>query len=136
MADNVRFHNKYHRRNHHSSPSTGYPDSGSDPIASQTEPFVGGFYVQGPLSAAGNMTIGCNTLIRGNLSALGDFSVIDTYVTITSALSVVNNATGPALTVIQRGAQDIAQFIDDTQSVLKIMDGAKIRFFEDGSSVL
>jgi hypothetical protein len=134
MADNVRFHNKYHRRNHHSSPSTGYPDSGSDPIASQTEPFVGGFYIQGPLSAAGNMTIGGNTLIRGNLSALGDVSVIDTYVTITSALSVVNNATGPALTVIQRGVQDIAQFMDDAQSALKIMDGAKIRFFEDGSS--
>ena len=134
MADNARFHNKYHRRNHHTLPSAGFPDSGSDPIASQAEPFQGSFYVQGSLSASNDLTIGGNTIIYGNLSALGDVSVIDTFVTVTSALSVVNKGTGPALTVIQEGIQDIAVFLDDTQNALKIMDSAKIRFFEEGSS--
>lgn len=134
MADNARFHNKYHRRNHHTLPSAGFPDSGSDPIASQAEPFQGSFYVQGSLSASNDLTIGGNTIIYGNLSALGDVSVIDTFVTVTSALSVVNKGTGPALTVIQEGIQDIAVFLDDTKNALKIMDSAKIRFFEEGSS--
>jgi len=134
MADNARFHNKYHRRNHHTLPSAGFPDSGSDPIASQAEPFQGSFYVQGSLSASNNLTIGGNTIIYGNLSALGDVSVIDTFVTVTSALSVVNKGTGPAFTVVQEGIQDIAVFLDDTRNALKIMDGAKIRFFEEGSS--
>lgn len=134
MADNARFHNKYHRRNHHTLPSAGFPDSGSDPIASQAEPFQGSFYVQGSLSASNNLTIGGNTIIYGNLSALGDVSVIDTFVTVTSALSVVNKGTGPALTVIQEGIQDIAVFMDDTRNALKIMDNARIRFFEEGST--
>jgi hypothetical protein len=134
MADNARFHNKYHRRNHHTLPSAGFPDSGSDPIASQAEPFQGSFYAQGSLSATNDLTIGGDALIYGNLSALGNFSVIDTFVTVTSALSVVNKGTGPAFTVIQEGIQDIAVFLDDTSNALKIMDGAKIRFFEEGSS--
>jgi len=134
MADNARFHNKYHRRNHHTLPSAGFPDSGSDPIASQAEPFQGSFYAQGSLSATNDLTIGGNALIYGNLSALGNFSVIDTFVTVTSALSVVNKGTGPAFTVIQEGIQDIAVFLDDTSNALKIMDGAKIRFFEEGSA--
>lgn len=134
MAGNARFHNKYHRRNHHTLPSAGYPDSGADPIASPQEPFLGDFHAVGALSATGNLTIGGNTLIYGNLSALGDVSVIDTFVTVTSALSVFNKGTGPALTVIQEGIQDIAVFLDDTQNALKIMDSAKIRFFEEGSS--
>jgi hypothetical protein len=51
MAGNARFHNKYHRANHHSNPSTTIPDSASDPIASRQEPFMGDFFVFGALSA-------------------------------------------------------------------------------------
>lgn len=106
MAGNARFHNKWHRRGHHSSPSVGYPDSATDPIASREEPFVGDFYLAGSLSASGNATI------MGSLCVLGDLSYIDTIVSVTSALSVVNMGTGPAFTVVQYGAQPIARFID------------------------
>ena len=129
MASNARFHNKYHRRNHHTLPSAGYPDSGADPIASPQEPFIGDFHAVGALSATGNLTIGGNTLIYGNLSALGDFSVVDTIVTVTSALSVINNGTGPAFTVRQTGAQPVAIFFDDGNKILNLKDGLRAEFF-------
>jgi len=129
MASNARFHNKYHRRNHHTLPSAGYPDSGADPIASPQEPFRGDFHVIGALSATGNLTIGGNTLIRGNLSALGDFSVVDTIVTVTSALSVINNGTGPAFTVQQNGTQPIAVFLDDNVAAFQLKNGLRAEFF-------
>ena len=44
MAGTSKFHSKFHRANHHSVASPGIPDSGLDPIASLTEPFVGIFY--------------------------------------------------------------------------------------------
>jgi len=129
MASNARFHNKYHRRNHHSIPSDGFPDSGADPIASPQEPFRGDFHAIGALSATGNLTIGGNTLIYGNLSALGDFSVVDTIVTVTSALSVINDSTGPALTVQQKGNQPIAIFFDDSNPILQLKNNLRAEFF-------
>jgi len=56
MSDNARFHSKYHRRNHHTIPTDGYPDSGSDPIASYAEPFQGDFYLNGNLIVQGALT--------------------------------------------------------------------------------
>jgi hypothetical protein len=48
-----RFHNKWHRHNHHTypNPNTQFPDSGHDPIASSDSPFLGEFILQGALSA-------------------------------------------------------------------------------------
>lgn len=46
-----RFHNKYHRHNHHTNATAGEPDSSHDPIASPSDPFQGDFYVNGTLSA-------------------------------------------------------------------------------------
>ena len=46
-----RFHNKYHRHNHHTTATTGEPDSSHDPIASPSDPFQGDFHVNGTLSA-------------------------------------------------------------------------------------
>jgi hypothetical protein len=112
MAGNARFHNKWHRRSHHSLPSTGYPDSGTDPIASPQEPFVGDFVLTGNLSAHGNATIDGDTTIWGNLSVLGDLTYLDTVVSVTSSLSVVNHGEGPAVTVEQYGDEPIARFID------------------------
>jgi len=50
-----RFHNKWHRHNHHTARSNDprYPDSSYDPIASPDAPFQGDFVVQGVLSATG-----------------------------------------------------------------------------------
>ena len=55
MAGNARFHNKYHRANHHTNTSGTIPDSGSDPIASPQYPFQGDFVVNGTLSASGGL---------------------------------------------------------------------------------
>lgn len=41
---NLQFHNKFHRTNHHTVSSQAFPDSATDPIASQDQPFIGIFY--------------------------------------------------------------------------------------------
>ncbi len=46
-----RFHNKWHRKDHHTYPTAGISDSGRDPIASPEEPFLGDFVLNGTLSA-------------------------------------------------------------------------------------
>lgn len=48
-----RFHNKYHRHNHHSRTEDDprYPDASHDPIASADAPFKGPFHLWGTLSA-------------------------------------------------------------------------------------
>jgi len=112
MAGNARFHNKWHRRSHHSLPSQGYPDSGTDPIASPEEPFFGDFVVYNSISAHQNLFIDGDATIQGSLSVYGDLTYLETIVSVTSALSVVNHGTGPALTVMQYGTQPVARFID------------------------
>jgi hypothetical protein len=67
-----------------------------------------------------------NLTIVGNLSVLGDSTVVDTIVTATSAISITNAGTGPALTVTQTGANDIATFYDDATTALIIKDGGNI----------
>ncbi len=64
-------------------------------------------------TSLGNITIAGGTTITGNLSVQGDLTCIDTTVSVTSALSVVNTGTGPALYAEQAGsAQPIAIFKD------------------------
>lgn len=112
MAGNARFHNKWHRRNHHSSPSIGYPDSATDPIGSPEEPFIGDFVLTGNLSAHKNAYIDGDTSIQGNLSVFGNLSYFDTVVSVTSSLSVINHGNDTALTIVQYGQTPIAQFLD------------------------
>lgn len=57
MAGNARFHDKLHRKNHHTNPTVGYADSASDPIASPTEPFQGDFILNGKLSANSGINV-------------------------------------------------------------------------------
>jgi hypothetical protein len=38
------FHSKYHKNAHHTVPTSGFPDSASDPVASEKYPFGGIFY--------------------------------------------------------------------------------------------
>lgn len=51
-----RFHNKYHRHNHHTAgiEDPRYPDAAHDPIASPDSPFLGDFVMLGTLSAIGS----------------------------------------------------------------------------------
>ena len=46
-----RFHNKWHRRNHHTYGSSVNADASHDPIASPEQPFLGDFVLSGGLSA-------------------------------------------------------------------------------------
>ena len=78
----------------------------------------------------GDLSIGAdlyanNATFWGDLSVLGNFVTLDTQVTVSSALSVVNFGTTAALTVEQHGAVPIATFRDS--------DGGYITFADTGS---
>ncbi len=51
-----RFHNKFHRHNHHTRSTEGYPDSSFDPIASRTSPFQGEFYIDGDVTTLSSVS--------------------------------------------------------------------------------
>ena len=76
------------------------------------------------LHVAGDSLVTGDSTIYGNLSVTGDFTCIETTVSTTSALSVTNTGTGPALYVCQAGVQPIAHFID--------ANGDDIIFDDDG----
>ena len=57
MAGNARFHDKLHRKNHHTNQTVGFPDSASDPIASPDQPFQGDFVVNGILSSSQGISL-------------------------------------------------------------------------------
>lgn len=67
-----------------------------------------------------------DVLVYGNLSANGDITFTNTLFTTTSALSITNTGTGPALVVTQTGAQDVASFYDDVNLALVIKDGGNV----------
>ena len=73
-----------------------------------------------------NAVFNKNLTITGNLSVLGDSTVIETIITATSAIAITNVGTGPALTVTQTGSNDIATFYDDANVALVIKDGGNI----------
>jgi hypothetical protein len=54
-----RFHNKYHRHNHHSVSVNDprYPDASHDPIASPESPYLGDFVMIGSLTATASPDI-------------------------------------------------------------------------------
>lgn len=54
---NNRFHNKYHRNNHHTAPISSDVDSSLDPIASEDNPFLGNFNLSGDLVLSGDHQI-------------------------------------------------------------------------------
>jgi hypothetical protein len=74
-----RFHNKYHRHNHHSFPTAGEPDSAHDPIASKDSPFKGEFHVDGALSAVSgsinDLTVTNNFSVSGKAEFKGEIDI-------------------------------------------------------------
>ena len=82
MADNVRFHSKYHAAAHHTDASPLDPGSSLDPIASESYPFKGNFYLTGDVYAGYTTAIGglsanslsaTNLVIGGTSFGLGTF---------------------------------------------------------------
>lgn len=76
------------------------------------------------ITVGGDHLVTGSSTIYGNLSVTGDFTCVETTVSTTSALSVTNTGTGPALFVKQGGSQPIAHFIDS--------NGGDIIFADDG----
>lgn len=119
-----RFHNKFHRHNHHSIPTDRngmYPDSAYDPIASEESPFQGDFYLKGDFIGLSSLTVyqtisgtrgNFLDLFAQNLTVLGNTTQLDTLVFTTSALEITNAGTGAGLIVTQTGAAPIAEFVD------------------------
>lgn len=118
-----RFHNKFHRHNHHTLPTDReglYPDSAYDPIASPEVPFQGSFNLSGNFvclsSAFIKDTITApyaefgNVQINQNLTVLGDTTRLDTYVFCYSAVDI--NCTGnfTAFNVTQNANYRVAKF--------------------------
>jgi hypothetical protein len=77
-----RFHNKFHRHNHHTKPSTDprYPDSAHDPIASPEAPFEGQFVVNDGVSAVSvSADAGVFSIVKAEIDFTGEnnFRVFD-----------------------------------------------------------
>lgn len=65
-----RFHNKWHRSNHHTNPTPVYPDSSHDPIASPEYPFQGQFVIESSgVSLSSNGGIQVPFILTENLTA-------------------------------------------------------------------
>lgn len=85
-----RWHNKYHGPNHWTIPLAGFPDSGTDPIASPTMPFQGPFCVNGPLSTNTGIIspvsyvqqLSTGGIAYTVISAFGNYNVLPTDFTI------------------------------------------------------
>jgi hypothetical protein len=71
-----------------------------------------------------NLAVGGNAYINGNLTVTGSASFKNTEYTTTSAISVTNTGTGPALVVNQTGEQAVAAFYDENN----------IAFYIDGKA--
>ena len=78
------------------------------------------------ITVCGDSLVTGNSTIYGNLSVTGDFTCLETTVSTTSALSVTNTGTGPALFVCQAGVQPIAHFIDANGDDIVFADDGKV----------
>ncbi len=67
-----------------------------------------------------------NATIMGNLSVFGNATYIETTITSTSALSVVNAGSGPALFIKQTGTEPVAIFADAEGGQMVIADTGKV----------
>lgn len=85
-----------------------------------------GVSISGNSNVTGNLSVSGDITINGNLSAFGTTTQIDTKMYVTSAVSVTNTGTGPALTVKQTGSNDIATFFDDNNIAMILKDGGNV----------
>ncbi len=78
-------------------------------------------------SSSGCINIAGGLTVMDNLSVMGTFTCLDTSVSTTSALSVINTGTGPGLFVEQTGAsQPIAKFVDTEGGQMVIGDTGNV----------
>ena len=73
------------------------------------------------LNVTSNATITGNLLVYGNLSSLGEITVVETNVIATSSLSVINTGTTTGLVINQTNNYPIAEFKNNTTSVVSVL---------------
>lgn len=88
-----RFHNKYHKHNHHTDPTTGDIDSSNDPIASSSSPFLGDFHLAGSLLSNGVDAVSgdIDNLTSSSLSTDDITAFNSSFITINSDLNMNAN---------------------------------------------
>jgi len=91
----------------------------------------GGLTVSSGLNAdtidtTGNATVGGNLTITGDLQVLGATTTIETTTTLTSAFSITNSGSETAFTATQTGNQNVAEFYDDSNIALAVVDGGNV----------
>jgi cytoskeletal protein CcmA (bactofilin family) len=88
--------------------------------------------VNGDISSNSNLYVDKNAfingdiLIYGSLSALGQYTVVETQVGVTSALEITNVGSGPALKVTQTGFNNVAEFYDGIDPIFVLADNLKV----------
>lgn len=80
----------------------------------------------GTASPTEKLHVAGNVRIEGDLTVNGSYTQIDTDVNTTEQWNVTNDGTGPAVTINQKGAQDIMDVQDDGTSVFYIEDGGNV----------
>jgi hypothetical protein len=132
-----RFHTKFHRHNHHTVKTEGYPDSSWDPIASRESAFQGEFYSDGDITTTanisaekdlgayngtfhGDMTIGKSLTVNQNFSVYGELALLDTTVRVLSSVSISNTGIGPALLLRQTGQERVVQIFHGATPALVV----------------
>ena len=68
-----------------------------------------------------------DVLIQGTLSAVGESIFLNTVFQTTTAITIANNGTGPALSALQTGDEAIAAFYDLETGVALYVDGHTAR---------
>ena len=87
------------------------------------------FKVKNGLTVTDNLSVGGKTLLNAVTATLFEAATATftkTIVSTTSALSVINNGTGPALYVRQTGSVPIAQFFDAEGGEIHFADTGKV----------
>ena len=115
-----RFHNKFHRHNHHTTPtdrSGKYPDSAYDPIASLDYPFQGDFYVNGNINTSGLIQPTTTSILPQSTVNLPRCNDVE-FDGQTSAVTIANftgGVRGVTYTLTNKGAYNIT--INSTNSI-------------------
>jgi hypothetical protein len=68
-----------------------------------------------------------DVLIQGTLSAVGESIFLNTVFQTTTAITIANNGTGPALSALQTGDEAVAAFYDLESGVALYVDGHAAR---------
>lgn len=78
------------------------------------------------IDTTGNATVGGDLTVTGDLQVLGNVTTLETTTTVASAFSVTNVGSETAFTVTQTGPQNVAEFYDDSDIALAVVDGGNV----------